>query len=358
MRIETWVYFHHENIMLCQSAPWRTQVKITLRAALTGLFLVCTFSAGAAEVNNEVFLFNDVLNPKTISKPDCERKQHAVWVEAEWQDRGMFGRQAKQTARGCVRYFPSSNAKGANTALLFLHGDVYSNEDINLHRKIYEKVASYKDQIVQAERMSMEIGLPVIRVGRPGAYGSTGMSHVSERRMPVEAYLVNSALYAIKARYGYMRIQLVGQSGGGGLVGAILTLGRTDLDCAVVGSGAVSIKTHARLQDTKEARKGLDQTGQSLSDVYDPIDHIDGVQYDSSRRVFVLGDPRDHKVGFNSQKEFHQKLIAKGIPATLLTADAKDSKHHELSLQSLRVAGWCKAGYNDTEIQARLNEGK
>ena len=75
-------------------------------------------------------------------------------------------------------------------------------------------------------------------------------------------------------------------------------------------------------------------------------------------RKLVMDDPRDHKVGFNSQKEFHQKMIAAGIPATLLTADAKDSKHHELAMQSIQVASWYKAGYNDAEIQAWLNEGK
>jgi hypothetical protein len=118
------------------------------------------------------------------------------------------------------------------------------------------------------------------------------------------------------------------------LVGAVLTLGRTDSDCAVVGSGAVSVKTRTRLLGTKAARKGLDQTGQSLSDAYDPIDHIEGVKPDSNHRVFVLGDPRDSKVAFDSQKEFYQKLAAAGIPAMLLIAAAKDSKHHGLASQT------------------------
>lgn len=334
-------------------------MKITLQTLLAGLLLLtCAFSAGTAEVNNEAFSYSDVLSPKTISKSDCEAKQHAVWVETEWQERGMFGRQVQQTAKGCIRYFPSSKAGGADTALLFLHGDVYSHDDPNQHRYSYEKAATFKDQVAQAERMSKEIGLQVIRVGRPGVYGSTGMSHVRERRMPIEAHLVNAALDAIKAHYGYRRIQLAGQSGGGGLVGAVLTLGRTDLDCAVAGSGAVSVKTRVRLLGAKEARKGLDKTGQSLADVYDPIDHIDGVKPDSNRRVFVMGDPRDSKVAFDSQKEFHQKLRDAGIPATLLIAAAKDSKHHGLASQAQRVAGWCKAGHSDAEIQARLNEGK
>ncbi|MDP1990177.1 MAG: hypothetical protein Q8K00_04070 [Syntrophales bacterium] len=141
---------------------------IALQTALTGLFLTCAIGAVAAEVSNETFSYGEVLSPKTINKSDCEAKQHAVWVETEWQDRGMFGRQVRQTAQGCVRYFPSRKAEGAETALLFLHGDVYSHDDPNQHRNSYEKTASYKDQVAQAERMSKEIGLPVIRAGLSG----------------------------------------------------------------------------------------------------------------------------------------------------------------------------------------------
>jgi hypothetical protein len=131
-----------------------------------------------------------------------------------------------------------------------------------------------------------------------------------------------------------------------------------DIDCAVAASGAVSIKTRARLLGSKEAQRGQDQTGQPLSAVYDPIDHVAGVKPDSRRRVFVLGDPRDTAVGFESQREFQQKLAATGTPATLLTASAEDAKHHELAPEALRVAAWCKSGTADAQIQAWLDQGK
>ncbi len=324
------------------------------KAILAGSAFIYLF--GHAQDNDDIFPFDDVLHPKTVSQAECAATHHAVWVETSWQRRGLFDRMIQETASGCIRYFPSANAEGAATAVFFIHGDVMSFEDRpNQNRETYEKSSSYKAQVAQAESTAKDIGLPVIRVARPGVYGSTGMSHVRERRMPIEAHLVNAALDAIKQRYGYARIQLAGLSGGGGLAGAALTLGRTDIDCLVVGSGAVSIKSRARALATKEAQRGLDQTGQSLADVYDPIDHVDGVHPDASRRVFIVGDPRDQSVSFESQKEFQGRLVASGIPATLLTARAKDARHHRIAPETQRVAAWCKAGMSDVEMQRRLD---
>jgi len=292
-----------------------------------------------------------------MTQVECQARQDAVWVETQWTERGALGGSTARAAKGCIRYFPSANARGAETAVIFMHGDVLSGS-ISHAREAYVKSSSRSIQLARAERSAKEIGLPVIRIGRPGTYGSTGASHLRERRMPVEAYLMNAAVDAIKAKYGYQRIQLTGLSGGGGLVGALLTMGRTDIDCAVVGSGAVSIKTRARLLDSKEAQRGQDQTGQPLSAVYDPIDHIAGVRPDGQRRVFVLGDPLDTAVAFESQREFQQKLVSTGTPATLLTALAVDLKHHELASEAMRVAAWCKSGTPDTQIQAWLAEGK
>ena len=322
--------------------------------SLAFVFVLPSFDCNA-QVRDEVFLFEDVLHPKSLTQTDCSGKDDAVWVQVEWAERGLFGRSVTQSASACIRYFPSATAKGAPTAVFFIHGDVMSFEEYpGQNQEVYEKTSSRKAQIAQANRTAKEIGLPVIRIGRPGVYGSTGMSHVKDRRMPVEAYLVNAAIDAIKTRYGYARIQLTGLSGGGGLVGAALTLGRTDVDCAVAASGALSIKSRARALGTAEAQRGLDQTGQLLSAVYDPVDHIDDVKADNMRRIFVVADPLDRSVSFDSQKEFHEKLVAAGIPSTVLTAVAKDKMHHRISPEAQRVASWCKAGMSDAEIQTRL----
>jgi len=327
--------------------------------AFAPLVLLASCLGAAHASDDEIFPFDEVINPGTgtMTQVECQAKQDAVWVETQWTERGAMGGSTARTAKGCIRYFPSANARGAETAVIFMHGDVLSGS-IAHAREAYLKASSRSLQIARADRSAKEIGLPVIRIARPGTYGSTGASHLRERRMPVETHLMNAALDAIKNNYGYQRIQLTGLSGGGGLVGAVLTLGRTDIDCAVVGSGAVSIKTRARLLGSKEAQRGLDQTGQPLSAVYDPIDHIAGIKPDSRRRVFVLGDPQDSAVGFESQQEFQQKLVAAGVPATLLTAAAVDAKHHELAPEALRVAAWCKSGIPDAQIQTRLDQGK
>lgn len=327
-----------------------------MRAFVLSIFIATRLGTAHA-APDEIFDFNELLHPGTLSQAECNAKQDAVWVETQWRERDALNSSAERTAKGCIRYFPSANALGAETAVLFMHGDVLSG-GIAQAREAYVKSASRSLQIARADRAAKEIGLPVIRIGRPGVYGSTGASHSRERRMPVEAHLMNAAVDAIKARYGYQRIQLTGLSGGGGLVGALLTMGRTDIDCAVVASGAVSIKTRARLLGSKEAQRGLDQTGQPLSAVYDPIDHVVGVKPDSRRRVFVLGDPQDSAVAFESQQEFQQKLVATGTPSTLLTAAAADTQHHQLASEALLVAAWCKSGVADAQIQAWLANGK
>ncbi len=328
--------------------PFCTQI------ILLALVVLQSFACNA-QVADEVFLFEDVLHPKRLTQAECSGKDDAVWVQVEWAERGFFGRSITQSGSACIRYFPSTTAQGAPTAVFFIHGDVMSFEEYaGQNKEVYEKTSSRKAQIAQADRIAKEIGLPVIRIGRPGVYGSTGMSHVKDRRMPVEAHLTNAAIDAIKARYGYERIQLAGLSGGGGLVGAALTLGRTDVDCAVAASGALSIKSRARALGTLEAQRGLDQTGQPLSAIYDPVEHIEGVKADQMRRIFVVGDPMDRSVSFDSQKEFHEKLAVAGIPSTVLTAVAKDKMHHRIAPEAQRVASWCKAGMSDADIQTRL----
>ena len=95
-----------------------------------GLLACAMFCVVAqAQERNEVFSFDDVLLAKTVSQAECAAKPHAVWVETSWQGRGMFGSSSEETAAGCIRYFPSANAAGAETAVFFIHGDVMSFED-------------------------------------------------------------------------------------------------------------------------------------------------------------------------------------------------------------------------------------
>jgi len=312
--------------------------------------LFMLMALGIARIAMAGSAYDEVLTPPTYTRQECEAQQNTVWAEAAWQENGPNGVEDRQ-ASACLRYYPSSGAEGAPTALIFIDGDLNTNADVDASN--YELQKNVMDKI--PDRIADQAGMPTIILTRPGTFGSSGMSHIHDRRMPIESHLVDAAVTQLKERYGYRRISLEGHSGGGGLVGAMMTLGRDDIDCAVMSSGVTSIKTRSSHLDTPNSRQGRDETGHDLGDVYDPIDHVDGIVPDANRRVFVLADPQDELVSFDSQKEFHEKLLGIGVRSTMLTGQASDEHHHNLALIGQRIAGWCESGKTEEEIRALLN---
>lgn len=311
-----------------------------------------SLSVTAIACHAQEFPFSDVLNDPTISEADCAKIKNTVWAKAEWQEK-FLGINVTKHAQGCIRYFPSDDAIGAKTATLFLHGDVI-HYGPNIDAQRYESLSSTEKQIALANRLAKTSGMPIVRIARPGTYGSTGMNH-KWRRQPIEAHLVNAAVTQIKEKLGYERISLAGLSGGGGLVAAMLSLGRTDVNCAVIGAGATNVKLRMQHYDWLTYSKGNDATGVPLSSVYDPVDHVSEVKPDPNRRVFIVGDPRDVQVIYSSQVDYASKLAAAGTPNTILEAQAFDTNHHQVAFQAQRVSGWCNKGWTDEQMQAKLS---
>jgi len=297
---------------------------------------------------NDIFSYEDIFKNTKVTKEECEAKQHAVWVEASWIEKGLFS-DSTVNATACIRYFPSKSAEHSKTAILFFSGDITD-------KKIYEKSANYDTQVAYSTKNEEELGVAIIRVGRPSLYGSTGMTH-KERRLPIEAYLNNAAISKIKEKFGYERISIAGQSGGGGIVSAILTLGRTDLDCAVSASGVSSIKTRIKTFNPKNYAKHEDMTGYSFSQIYDPIDYIKNINKDSKRTTFIIGDPRDTVVSFESQQEFFENLKSVETNAVLIEAEASSKGgYHWLSNAAIKTASMCVKGSSVNEIKAAIRK--
>lgn len=121
-------------------------------------------------------------------------------------------------------------------------------------------------------------GVPYIHGVRPGIFGSTGNT-ATYRHSVKEAAIMNAAVGAVKAQLGYERVSIVGLSGGGGVVGARLTSGRVDLDCVVISSGLVSLKTRLKTsKNTSNVRAGQDTTGLPYRQLYDSLDHLGNVK--------------------------------------------------------------------------------
>jgi hypothetical protein len=153
-----------------------------------------------------------------------------------------------------------------------------------------------------------------------------------------------AALDALKERHGYKRFHLVGQSGGGHTVALLLQM-RTDIGCAVMASGVVSVKTFER---------DLGNTVGSIIRAFpDPIDSVGKLQQQPGRRMIVVSDPEDKVVSFRSQREFVERVKSKGLPILQITAAAGDTYFHGLASVGRRVASDCAKGLDDDTLIKR-----
>ena len=304
------------------------------RAALA--FAVALPPVVAAAAAPEVFSPEDLLAGRTLSRSECKAMPDAVWVE-------------HSHGTECIRYFASKGVDGAPLAVFWFHGDRLDG------RKV---LAAYSDNSVPAQRAlaarnAALNGVPWIGIARPGAYGSSG-DH-GARRQPKEFHTLNAAVEAIKLRYGISRVVLAGHGGGAAVVGALLTLGRTDVDCAITASGTYAIIERAeRLRASSGSiPRGVDLTG--FANPYEPIDRVDGIRPDRKRRLFIIGDPSDTNTYFDLQRKFAERVHASGHQVSLVeTNNGLGTRHHDLTRVAFKAAGWCAAGFDTEEVVRRI----
>ena len=265
----------------------------------------------------------------TLTRGQCLAQANRVWVTLE-------------DGAECIAYIAPDSRTTSSTAVLFFEGDV-PDEDMAPAR-MSKIVAAYQRHVTEAQS---QFGLPVIVVARPGLMGSSGFHLIGGLRD--EGEVMNAAIDAIKQRYGFQRLALAGQSGGARIVAQLLVLGRRDVACAVMGSGAYGVPL---------ARRG----GHIATNIFGepgrrylvPMHHGDGIVSSSDRRAFVIGDPRDVRTPFDGQREWAEKMQALGHHAMLLEGSAQDPEHHGLSVTALNVAAMCASGKTDQEIAEQV----
>lgn len=336
---------------------------LSTKNILSVVFMAICAPARAGQPQVMPSSYDEIFPPKFItsgtpskSQAECDATPNAVWITARWTDKGVFSDSVSSTDE-CVRYFPSDNATAGKTAILYFWGDIVLEPGTGNDKTNPGYGAnSYRAQVALANHHAAVNGVPYILVGRPGMYGSTGNTTLY-RHSVREAAIINAAVDAIKNEFGYDRISIVGQSGGGGLVGALLTSGRSDLECVVISSGTVSLKTRLRTSSsTQWVRNGQDTTGLPYRQLYDSLDELDRVAVDNRRRIFMLADPKDEAVSFTSQKEFSDRANEKGIRILLVVAQGGGKQHHSTSAQGIRTVGRCLAGMTDDEIAKKIME--
>jgi pimeloyl-ACP methyl ester carboxylesterase len=214
---------------------------------------------------------------------------------------------------------------------VFFHGDIF----VGAGKTSPDYLGSSQTrQQQEAERWSKRLGLPYIAIGRPGTYGSSG-DHM-QRRRPAESALVSAMLDRLKERHGIEEFVLAGQSGGGHLTSALLTL-RADIVCAVPTSAPSSPRIRWEMM-------GRSRDTTMYTDSYEPWRHVDAGRMHPRLRVFVLGDPHDNNVFWASQTVMADALADAGIAVQVLHGEGSGPESHGLSNSARRVASWCAKG--------------
>jgi pimeloyl-ACP methyl ester carboxylesterase len=261
----------------------------------------------------------------SIAEPEC-RKLTAVWVHVD--ERGF-----------CVRYWMSAAGGTKDEVTVFFHGDLgVLNPAASLVTAGHlQSTAHYWSHIGAA---------PYFAIGRLGTLGSSG-NH-ADRRSRTEIKVVMAALDALKEEHKIRRFHLVGQSGGGHTVAALLQM-RADIGCAVMASGGISYKRAVR-------DRGL--STDHIGGLYDPIDHVRAMQDRPGQRLFVLSDLDDRIVSFRSQREFVERVRAAGLPIVQIVATALDPDHHGLQSEGLRLAADCAKDVDDQALITKFQSAQ
>ncbi len=169
---------------------------------------------------------------------------------------------------------------------------------------------------------------PYIHLARPGILGSSG--HHLDRRRPREVALVDAALTRLKEHFGWRRLNLVGQSGGGHLVAALIAR-RADIGCAVITSGNTAVA-----QRNRENGWTTDITGHA--DFLDPIDHVAEVARHPPAKIIVLTDPQDERVSASVQTAYVEALRRVGVAVDHRFLPATGKLRHDLQLPGILAA--------------------
>ena len=161
---------------------------------------------------------------------------------------------------------------------------------------------------------------------------------------------MNGAIDAIKTRLGAGEIVLAGQSGGSTISTSLLTLGRRDVTCAIVGSGVFGL---VDLEIAHRTRNGLTQAPAALlrRSLYDPADRLAQIPRQDGRRIFVLGDQTDVTTPFAQQRTFAERIRALGHHASVIDVMARGSNMHGTAHLTLPTAAHCARGTDEATIR-------
>jgi len=311
--------------------------KVALLAITPAAAALAATSAGAEIIKKE-----DMLRGITTTRDQCAATPQTLWLNVDKQD-------------FCVRYFLSTVGGKGMRPLVFLTGDHFGSvntktwqwipigEDKNAN-VTYDPADTYRDintddLIKTADAFSKMAKTTAIYLARIGIGGSSG-NHVFRKTL-LELHLMNAALDAIKQRHGFEGFHLAGQSGGSTIVTG-LAAGRSDIACAVSGSGRLMTSYYSSSTDPARTR-------------VNPLEFIPSIAHNQSVRFIMVTDSADRSAPAKEQTPFAERMHQAGRDIPQYFVIATDDYHHDVVRYTELVAGGCALGKSDADIATAVN---
>ena len=300
-----------------------------LRRFAAVVALAAGFVAGAhveaipAANAETVFSADDLIHGTVQTEAECATGPLGVWVT-------VGGRSE------CIRYYLSNAGGVSKVPIVYMRGDILPSPRPGRPPDVpkYYLEETYDTLKRNVDSWSEVYHGTYILLARPGTYGSSGRE--LDRRSNREAQVIDAALDAIKARYHYPAFNLVGQSGGGHLVAAMVAR-RRDVGCAVMSSAVLAVALRA-----EEAGRPIAQ--KYRANLYDPIDHVAEVKSRPGLKMIVISNPADRTVPIDTQRAYVEALRKRSVPVATIEASSFDEAGHDLARHGIRAAIACAKG--------------
>jgi dienelactone hydrolase len=254
-----------------------------------------------------------------------------VPVDPAWRDQAGRVRVEIQSRAESLRFYGALAGGSDAEPIIYLEGDAISRGNrFNGDVVVGDRYLRLSPRLMQAEAEQFAAALqrPFVNLARPGVFGSSG-DH-GQRRREYEVQLIDAALDRLKDAFGWRRLNLAGQSGGGHLVAALIAR-RTDVGLAVIVSGNVAVAKR-----NLEMKRDVDATG--YADFVDPLDTVAAVAQSPPGHILMLTDPGDTVVSAAVQDAYAAALRQAGVAVEQLFVPSLDPRHHDLRLPAILAA--------------------
>jgi pimeloyl-ACP methyl ester carboxylesterase len=298
---------------------------VIIRSALPALLGAFVTVSGA---NADIFKKEDLLRGVTITRAQCDATAQTLWLNVDGRD-------------FCVRYYLSTAGGEGTRPAVILQGDQLGK--FNLKTWKWTDTSEAKDvdtnDIVKlTDLFSKMTRTTAIYLARLGVDGTSG-THLA-RGSQLELDVANTALDALKQRYGFEGFHLAGQSGGSKLAAALVWR-RHDIGCVVLGSGRYDAFAVTGSKDPAH-------------NLFDTTEHVAQVAQNRAARLYVVSDKADKRVPLSHQSAFVDKLRHAGRQVPQFFVEATDDLRHGVLLYTQLVAAGCILDRPDDEIGRAL----